>query len=75
MAKVTIAGARITKGLTQEQLAREIGVSRSAVQKWESGRADIRFKHLKAISQITGFDIDDFLMPEKYAKCAQNGNI
>ena len=67
MGKVTIAGARITKGLTQEQLAREIGVSRSAVQKWESGKADIRFRHLKAISDITGIDIDDFLMPKEYA--------
>ena len=67
MGKVTIAGAIITTGLTQEQLANERGVSRSAVQKWEAGKADIMFRHLKAISEITGFDIDDFLLPEKYA--------
>lgn len=68
MPKVTIAGARTTKGLTQDELARKIGVSRSAVQKWESGKSDMRVSQLKAIAEVTGFSMDDFLLPKEYAK-------
>jgi transcriptional regulator with XRE-family HTH domain len=34
-----IRAARIAAGLTQEGLARAVGVSRSAVAQWETGRA------------------------------------
>lgn len=68
MAKVTIAGARITKGLSQDELALKIGVSKSAIQKWEAGKADMRVSHLKAISEITGFSMDDFILPKEYAE-------
>ena len=34
-----IAGLRKEKGWSQEQLAEQMGVSRQAVSKWESGQA------------------------------------
>ena len=67
MAKVTIAGARVTKGMSQEELAQKIGVSRAAVANWESGKTDIRLKHLQKICEVTGFEMDDFLLPKEYA--------
>lgn len=71
MPKITIAGARINMGLTQSDLAEKIGVSLSAVQKWESGKADIRFSHMKKISELTGFSLDDFILPKEYAQGVQ----
>jgi DNA-binding transcriptional regulator YiaG len=38
--------------LTQEGFARELGVSVSTVQKWESGRARPRGLSLKALEEI-----------------------
>lgn len=67
MAKVTIAGARVTKGWSQQEFADRLGVSRSAVQKWESGKSQIKISNLRAIADLTGFDLNDFLLPEKYA--------
>ena len=67
MAKVTIAGARVTNGWSQQEFADKLGVSRSAVQKWESGRAEIKISRLRAIADLTGFELNDFLLPEKYA--------
>jgi transcriptional regulator with XRE-family HTH domain len=43
---------RNRRGLTQEGLAREIGVSVSTVQKWEGARARPRGLSLKALEQF-----------------------
>ena len=70
MPNITIRAARVLKGLTQEELADKVGVSLSAVQKWETGKADIRFSHMKKISEITGVSLDDFILPKEYAESA-----
>jgi transcriptional regulator with XRE-family HTH domain len=45
-----IRTARQERGLTQETLAAAIGVSRSAVAQWETGRAGQLTTHLAAIA-------------------------
>ena len=65
---MTIRAARVLKGMTQEELAKEIGVSLSSVQKWETGKSDIRFSHMKKISELTGISMDDFILPKEYAE-------
>ena len=52
---------RKQKNLTQEELARAIYVSRTAVSKWESGRGYPSIDSLKAIAQFFGVTIDDLL--------------
>lgn len=41
---------RKSRGLTQEQLAQRIYVSRTAISKWESGRGTPSIDSLKALS-------------------------
>lgn len=41
-------------GLTQSQLAQRIGVSRSAVAQWETGRAGVRSAHFYQIARVLG---------------------
>lgn len=65
MNKVTIAGARVSKGWTQKDLADKMGVSRETVNKWETGKTEMRTPYLILFSHITGFDLDDILLPEK----------
>ena len=67
MQKITIAGARVNAGYTQAEFAEKIGVSLSALQKWERGIGGMRVASLKKISELTGFKMDDFVLPEKYA--------
>ena len=45
---------RKQKGLTQEQLAQVLIVSRTAVSKWESGRGYPNIESLKAIAKFSG---------------------
>ena len=52
---------RKQKGLTQEELADALFVSRTAVSKWESGRGYPGIDSLKAISAFFHVSIDDLL--------------
>ena len=52
---------RKKKGLTQEELAEALFVSRTAVSKWEQGRGYPSIDSLKAISKFYGVTIDELL--------------
>ncbi len=54
---------RKKSGLSQEQLAEQLGVSRQAVSKWESGRAVPESDTLISISQYFNVTLD-YLMKE-----------
>lgn len=50
---------RRTSGLSQEQLAEKIGVSRQAVSKWEGGLSTPELDKLKALSELFHISIDE----------------
>ena len=45
-----IRQARVLAGLTQEQLAEKIGVSRTAIVRWESAETEPTLEHLLALT-------------------------
>ncbi len=65
---------RKNKGLTQEELAEILYVSRTAVSKWESGRGYPNIDSLKEISKFFEVTIDDLLSGEKLLSIAEKEN-
>ena len=65
---------RKSRGLTQEELAQEIYVSRTAISKWESGRGYPSIDSLKAISAFFSVSVDDLLSGEKLIYIAEKEN-
>ena len=65
---------RKSRGLTQEELAEALYVSRTAVSKWESGRGYPSIDSLKEISAYFSVSIDDLLSGEKLLSIAQKEN-
>ena len=65
---------RKNRGLTQEELAQALFVSRTAVSKWESGRGYPSIISLKEISEYFSVTIDDLLSSEKLVSIAQKEN-
>ncbi len=65
---------RKCKGLTQEELAQALYVSRTAVSKWESGRGMPNIESLKDISMFFSVSIDDLLSAEKLLFVAEKEN-
>lgn len=73
---------RKIKGLTQDDFASVVGVSRQAVYKWESGQSDPELKKLVRIKELFNISIDDLLdenyiisLPEKKRKKRMNKDL
>jgi len=62
---------RKSKGMTQEELAEVLYVSRTAISKWESGRGTPSIESLKQISAFFSVSIDDLLSAEKALSLAE----
>ena len=65
---------RKSRGLTQEELAEALYVSRTAISKWESGRGYPSIDSLKEISSYFSVTIDDLLSGEKLLSIAEREN-
>ena len=65
---------RKSRGLTQEELAESLFVSRTAISKWESGRGYPSIDSLKEISRFFSVTIDELLSGEKLLSIAEKEN-
>ena len=65
---------RKSRGLTQEELAEALFVSRTAISKWESGRGYPSIDSLKEISRYFSVSIDDLLSGDQLIFIAEKEN-
>ena len=63
---------RKQKGLTQEELAASLYVSRTAISKWESGRGYPNIESLKAIARFFSITVDQLLSADQALTLAQS---
>ena len=62
---------RKQKGLTQEELAASLYVSRTAISKWESARGYPNIESLKAIAKLFSVTIDELLSSDELLTLAE----
>jgi transcriptional regulator with XRE-family HTH domain len=62
---------RKSKGLTQEELAQAIFVSRTAVSKWESGRGYPNIDSLKGLAKFFCVTVDELISPDEIIAAAE----
>lgn len=67
-----LAELRKSKGLTQEELAGELFVSRTAISRWESGRGYPSIDSLKEISRYFSVTIDELICPKEMITAAED---
>jgi len=63
---------RKSRGLTQEELAEALYVSRTAISKWESGRGYPSIDSLKEISRFFSVTIDELICTGEIITAAEN---
>ena len=65
---------RKQRGLTQEELAQALYVSRTAISKWESGRGYPNIESLKTIAKFFAITIDELLSGDELLTIAEEDN-
>lgn len=65
---------RKQKGLTQEELAASLFVSRTAISKWELGRGYPNIESLKAIAKFFSVTVDELLSTDEVLTIAEEDN-
>ena len=65
---------RKQKGLTQEELAEKLYVSRTAISKWESGRGYPNIESLKEIAKFFSVTVDELLSSGEVLTIAEEDN-
>ena len=65
---------RKRRGLTQDELAEKLFVSRTAISKWDSGRGYPNIDSLKALSKFFSVSLDDLLSCDEILAIAEETN-
>ena len=63
---------RKNRGLTQDELAKSLYVSRTAISKWESGRGYPNIESLKAIAAFFSITVDELLSADEALVIAED---
>lgn len=63
--QITLAAARVNAGLTQDEVSRELKVSKNTVVNWEKGKVIPTFIVLTALSNLYKIPIDNISLPKK----------
>lgn len=58
MPKISLASARVNAKKTQEDVAKELGVSKTTINNWESGKATPRGDNLVKLSKLYKMPIE-----------------
>lgn len=56
-----IKEARQLKGITQEQLAKMLGITQGAVAQWENGLTHPSFEMLPKVAEALGLTVDELI--------------
>lgn len=65
--KITLAAARVNAGMTQEDVAKKLKVSKKTVINWEKGIVTPSFATLDTLSRLYKMPLDYIFLPKKSA--------
>ncbi len=69
--KITLEAARVNAGLTQDQVAEKMQLTRATIIAWEKGRKILKIWELDALCEIYGLTRDDIFLPSNSTKSKQ----
>lgn len=61
--RISIAACRVNAGMNQTEFAQVLGVDRSTVANWESGKTEPTVTLLRKISEVSGVPMDFIFCP------------
>ena len=61
--RISLAAARVNAGLTQEDVAKELCISKQTVINWEKGRTIPGVPEIEALARIYGIPQENIFLP------------
>lgn len=68
MNQISLKAARVNAELTQLEAAKRLGVCKSTIMNWESGKSSPTADNLKALCEVYQMPYDCIFLPERLAK-------
>ena len=62
--QISLAAARVNAGMTQEDVAREMHVSKQTIVNWEKGKVMPNFATLNTLSSLYKIPADNIFLPD-----------
>ena len=63
--QISLAAARVNAGMTQEDVAREMHVSKQTIVNWEQGKVMPKFATLNTLSSLYKIPADNIFLPDE----------
>lgn len=63
--QITLAAARVNAGMTQEEIAKEMHVSKNTIVNWEKGKITPRIPEMEMLSRIYQIPKDNIFLLKK----------
>lgn len=63
--QISLAAARVNAGMTQEEAAKRLHISKQTICNWEKGKAEPSITQARELSLIYGLDLDYIFLPVK----------
>ena len=63
--QISLAAARVNAGLTQEQVAKEMRISKNTVVSWEKGLSEPTITQARELSKLYNMPLDYIFLPIK----------
>ena len=55
--KISLKAARVNAGLSQQEVADKLGVSKHTIINWELGRTKVKMNNIIALAYVYGVDV------------------
>ena len=63
--RISLAAARVNAGMTQEEAAKAIKVTKQTLVNWEKGTAEPKISQARALSELYNMPLDNIFLPIK----------
>lgn len=63
--QISLAAARVNAGMTQEDVARKMKISKTTILNWEKGKVVPSFANLQMLSLLYGIPTNNIFLPSK----------
>lgn len=71
--QISLAAARVNAGMTQEDVAKEMHISKATIINWEKGKVIPRIPEIQMLSRIYNIPQDNIFLPCYSTKSRKRG--